>query len=304
MSELFNSVIVCTKDRRSDLRDFLDSLVSQIRKPDELLIIDASEREEDIESMVKSKVSGNICPVKYYKTRPNLAFQRNFAVSKLDERCEIVSFFDDDVVLDPNYISSAMEVFEKGGGPDIAGVSGKISNARETGAKLIQKFFCLYSSKKGRILKSGFNVRNLDGLNEPVFIEWMPGGMATYRKSIFSNFRFDEYYSRNGAGREDLDFSFKVSRRYKLLFIPNAVLEHKESGISRISEEQFGYIQVVERYYFIKKNMNRLINKTAFWWSIFGVIVINLAKHRVQRLKGNFRGLLLCVFGEIGRENA
>ena len=300
MNKLFNSVVVCTKDRRLDLQDFLDSLVSQVRKPDELLIIDASEHEKDIESIVKNKVLGRIDLVKYYKTKPNLAFQKNFAISKLNSRCELVSFFDDDVVLNSNYLESIMNMFEGSRGADIVGVTGKISNAKDVSMKFIKNIFFIHSSQKGKILASGFNVRNLDKSNKAVFIEWMPGGMATYRKSIFSNFKFDEYYSRNGAGREDLDFSFRVSRHCKFLFIPDAILEHKESDISRISEKQFGYIQVIERHYFIKKNMNRLINKIAFWWSILGVILINLAKHRIQRLKGNLKGLLFCIFKKIG----
>jgi len=305
--KLYHSIVVCTKDRREDIKIFLYSLIAQKRKADELLIVDASEQEKGIESDVRKIVSGHIDLVKYYRTKPNLAYQKNFAISKLDMECGVVSFFDDDVVLEPDYLSSVMDVFEKDENKDIGGITGKISNPKDTGKKFIKKIFCLYSSDKGRILKSGFNVRNLDNMNEPVFIQWMPGGMSSYRKEIFDEFTFDEYYSRNGAGREDIDFSFKVSQKYKLLFIPEAVLEHKESGVSRISEKQFGYIQVIERYYFIRRNMNKFINKLIFLWSILGVVVINFLsvllvrkefKTRIQRLIGNIKGLKHCFLNQ------
>jgi GT2 family glycosyltransferase len=306
--KLYHSVVVCTKDRREDIKFFLYSLIAQKRKADELLIVDASEQEKGVESDVRKIVSGRIELVKYYKTRPNLAHQKNFAVSKLDPGCGVVSFFDDDVILEPDYLGSVMDVFERDENSNIGGITGKISNAKDTGMRFIKKIFCLYSSGKGKILKSGFNVRNLDNMKEPVFIQWMPGGMSSYRKAVFNEFTFDEYYSRNGAGREDIDFSFKVSKKYKLLFISKAVLEHKESSVSRIAEKQFGYIQVVERYYFIRRNMDNFTSKLIFFWSIFGVIVINFSsvllvhkefKLRIQRLIGNIKGLKHCVFDRL-----
>jgi len=304
MSKLFNSVVVCTKDRCEDIQKFLYSLVHQTRRPDELLIIDASQTEKNIELVAKKIALGHIESVKYYKTKPNLAYQKNFSLLKLDKKCDIVSFFDDDVILDQDYISSTLKIFEDIEYSDVVGASGKISNAKDIRMKFLKKIFFLYSLQKGKILPSGFNVRNLDSLNEKVFIEWMPGGISSYRRDVFKEFRFDEQYSRNGAGREDIDFSYRVSRQNKLLFTPEATLEHKESDISRVSERQLGRIQVAERYYFVKKNMHRLVNKMAFYWSVLGVMSINLLsgfltpkslKDRIQRLRGNIDGLAFWI---------
>ena len=306
MKKLFHSVVVCTKDRQDDIKNFLYSLISQVRLPEELLIIDASEHEKDIEAVVRNIVSEKIPSIKYYKTKPHLAYQKNFAISKLDDRSKAVSFFDDDVILDSKYINVIMKVLEYPNRADIAGVTGKIANAKKVSIKVIKKIFFLYSLQKGKILKSGCNVRNLDKLNTSVFIEWMPGGMSTYRRYVFNDFKFDEYYSRNGAGIEDIDFSFKVAKRYKFLFVPQAILEHRETNISRIAEERFGYIQVMERYYFIKNNMNTFTNRSVFIWSIFGIILINLFsackepkifRSRIKRLFGNALGLRYCFFG-------
>ena len=305
MNKVFSSVVVCTKDRSQDIQQFLESLIRQTRKPDELLIIDASEHEKEIASSVNNIVLDYVGSVKYFRTKPSLAQQRNFSLSKLDARCNVVSFFDDDVVLDKDYLKAVIDIFEDSKNIDVAGVTGKIKNSRDVTMKAIKKFFLLYSHAKGVILSSGFNIRNLDNLTEKVFIEWMPGGMSSYRRDIFREFSFDEQYSRNGAGREDIDFSYRVSRRHRLLFTPDAVLEHKESEVSRVSERQLGRIQVDERYYFVRKNMNRLVNEIAFFWSIFGIMIINAAMSilkpgvsakRRQRLKGNILGLFRVLF--------
>jgi len=64
---------------------------------------------------------------------------------------------------------------------------------------------------------------------------------------------------------------------------------------------------VIERYYFIRRNMNKFINKLIFFWSILGVVVINFLsvllvrkefKPRIQRLIGNIKGLKHCFLNQ------
>jgi GT2 family glycosyltransferase len=205
----------------------------------------------------------------------------------------VVSFFDDDVVLEPNYLKNIISVFSDERFNDVAGVTGRITNYEKPRLNIIKRMFILDTAQKGKILSSGFNVRNFDWCNSRIYVEWIPGGMSSFRRSIFYEFKFDENYSQEGAGREDIDFSYRVAKKYRLLYEPSARLLHRESTISRTTEAQFGRIQILERLYFIKKNKPFFLNKLAFSKIFLRPFEV---KRVIERLKGNFKGIgvLLC----------
>ena len=96
-----NSVIVCTQNRTNSLARLIRSLCLQTLLPDELIIIDASQ-DENTYKMLKESKFRDYFNIIYKKSEAGLTKQRNVGVGLVNG--EYLFFFDDDVVLEENFI--------------------------------------------------------------------------------------------------------------------------------------------------------------------------------------------------------
>jgi len=87
----------------------LKNLNLQIRRPDEVIIVDASDTEET-KMLVEQNREGFAYPVSYYAHEKGLTRQRNFGISKANY--EIIGFSDDDSLYAPDFMSRIMDIFE------------------------------------------------------------------------------------------------------------------------------------------------------------------------------------------------
>ena len=82
--ELTTSVIVCTKDRVPEVVRFLESLQGQTSQPDDIIIIDASNKKLTSYSSFNKIFSRNFFPTSkllYQHSSPGLTLQRNKGVA-------------------------------------------------------------------------------------------------------------------------------------------------------------------------------------------------------------------------------
>jgi GT2 family glycosyltransferase len=89
------------------------------------------------------------------------------------------------------------------------------------------------SDRGGALLESGVNVLVFDG-EQPSEVDWLSGCSMSYRTSALDGLRFDERRGGNGLG-EDVDFSARLGSRGRLLWVPDARVEHRQSAINRES---------------------------------------------------------------------
>ena len=90
-------------------------------------------------------------------------------------------------------------------------------------------------------------------VDETKFVDWLPSTASVWREKIFDRFQFDEYFDRYSY-LEDLDFSYGVRKYYKLAVAHDARFYHYPSSSGRITEYQFGEIEVRNRIYFVRKH--------------------------------------------------
>src|SRR6185503_15168066 len=97
------TVVVCTQQRPQSLTRFLDSLAAQDARPDELIIVDASEDDATEELLSQRLGIGDIADrCLYFRVSGSLkgiTRQRNLALRWVS--ADLVAFFDDDVELLP-----------------------------------------------------------------------------------------------------------------------------------------------------------------------------------------------------------
>jgi hypothetical protein len=83
--------------------------------------------------------------------------------------------------------------------------------------------------------------------------DWLPSGASVWRREIFRGHRFDEWYS-GWSYLEDLDFSYRVARAYRLAVVASARYRHLPAAGGRPGGFAFGVREVLHRLHFVRKH--------------------------------------------------
>lgn len=283
------SVIICTRNRAGDLARCLNSLARQSAHPDEIIIIDSSD--EPLSSNQQEQLRLLSASVIYKHTAPGLTFQRNVGLSCA--RGDIVYFFDDDVILEPNYLKEMNAVFAEhpefiGGMGYVTGVEAKKNNLY----RFIQYCFLLQrDNASGYFTLSGMPTHAY-GTDQFKQVEVLGGCCMAYRASVLKKHRFDEHLKRYGY-MEDCDFSWRASRDGKLFYNPAARLAHLQSPLDRdhVVDNKAMFIKNYSYLFFKNIYPYNKLKIFAYGWSVIGLFVQALIFRRFADMRGYFKGL-------------
>jgi glycosyltransferase involved in cell wall biosynthesis len=291
-----HSLIICTRNRCFDLFRCLVSISSLAKKPDEITIVDSSEQsifeESPIQTLLQTS-SFAVIPLNLIRSKPGLTLQRNIGVQK--STGDIVHFIDDDTVLDEFYLASMADIFEKY--PDFGGGMGTVTNIpvyKFSLNRLFRIIFLLprdYASGKTTI--SGLPTFRY-GLEEFNTIESTGGCCMSFQRDILLKYPFEEKFPRYGA-LEDVELSYRISRKYKLFYNPQAKLEHFQSPTARHTLKDHTKMYVIHYSHHFFKNVYPYSRYKIFFygWSMIGILLNCIIWERsVNSLRGFFRGLL------------
>lgn len=285
------SVVICTKDRPDDLARCLDSLSRQTRMPEEVVVVDASAT--TVESVVdefRAKV-GDATVVKLLRTEPGLTRQRNLGVAATAG--SVVLFLDDDTVLDPDYVKELGSVFEEDRQGSIGGVGGTIvpdTTPRESALRrAVRRMFLLPGYGGGRIKRSGYAEFALSP-RVRMEVEFLSGCNMSFRREVLETLRFDERLSGYALG-EDVEFSYRVSRSWRLVLTPDARLEHREAEGGRPLGGARAEMAVRNHFAFFREQVARTPADWLFYiWAELGNLLWTLRHPGEGRLRGFLRG--------------
>jgi len=254
------SLIVCTYRRPEPVRRLLEAVASQTRRPDEVLVVDASP-EADTEEAVRG------LGVIYERVPPEergLTRQRNWGIARAHG--ELIAFLDDDTVPEPGYFEEVLACFERH--PDAVGVGGYIFNEvdwrrgggrpslsvyrngewerREDFRWRLRRIAGLDSSlEPGRMPASGHGRPTgfvpPDGEDHPV--EFFMGGAATWRRDLLEQVRFSPWFQGYGL-YEDMDFCLRAGRHGGLWLCTRARLSHLHDAAGRPHRFRYGEMVV------------------------------------------------------------
>lgn len=238
--------IIPTVSRSKQIRRLLKSIEQQNTLPKELIIVDGGDR--DISDEIKGFGTLNI---KYITSKPpSLTKQRNTGVKNISDSITLVGFLDDDIILGEDSLKNMLKFWEtadhKVGG---ASFNGAIINFRKTGGFEREIFAKNHSG--GKLLKTGFN-SSIYSIESTKYVEWLLGGMTVWRRNVVEEFKFDEWFTGN-AYCDDIDYSYRVAKKYKLMVVKEAVVKHIPSPIGLKQQYLQGKSLVINRIYFVKK---------------------------------------------------
>jgi len=264
------AVIIPTKERKHELRRLLASFVSQRCLPDQIIIVDAS---ADADTLLTEDYK--MLSVTYIHGNYSITEARNIGISSLKESISLVCFLDDDVVME-EVAWEAMTDYWESAGVDIGGCSFFIANEihhDKTYIRILKRLLTIKPKQYGKILPSGFNVSPYSPSETTINADWLSGGVTVWRRIVFDTNAFDEWFSGYGM-YEDVDFSYRVGKKYKLVVNTGAKVKHLMDISKKGMNFQIGKKEVINRLYFVRKHQELSVNLSL--WSGVGKIIKNL----------------------------
>ena len=263
-------LVLCTRNRSSEVRTCLETVRLQTRVPDRVLVVDSSDDDETeriVAGFAEVWPMGSI--IEHQRAERGLTIQRAAGIDATTE--EIVHFIDDDTVLEPGYFEGIVAAFEADGDERLGGVGGFVADQPEHRFRRVDAWLGLDSAVEGVVLRSGRNIRVYTEPREPLAVDWLSGCAMSFRRAVFATERPNLALAHGGNG-EDVELSYRVRQHSGLVVTPRARMEHHESPIDRRSAEQLVGVELTSRYDRVRAGTGRL-SMRAFWISAFGQLV-------------------------------
>ena len=250
--QLTVGVVIATRNRAEPLYECLESLNGQTALPVKTVIVDSSPGPETGELI--RKIRSELRYECEYSRSPvaSAARQRNIGSTLVST--DLILFLDDDVVLEPEFISGLLVAFSSDPDGTVAGVSGTITNSVYSEPKGLNRLLlglCLGQfggSFAGKVLGPAVNFAPVD---EPGIIQkvgWLPSGCTAYRREVFLAYQFGSTFEGYSFA-EDVHLSTRIARNYQLLNTTSARLFHADLGKDTHRDwAALGKSQVINRH--------------------------------------------------------
>jgi glycosyltransferase involved in cell wall biosynthesis len=203
------SVVVITRNAGIFMRDCLDSLIHQSRKPDEVLVVDANSTDGTPE-IVKEYAAK--WPFVRLLVHPGTRGEgRNFGVE--NSKGEIVAFIDADAIAHAMWVEELIKAMQNA---DVV-----------AGREVRLGYHGFVSLKRVGMLFNGVDIT-------------YPSVNLAYRKTAFDSIKgFDPWFKE----AEEVDLNYRaVEAGYKLVYHPTAIVYHNaRSSFSGFFKQSFWY---------------------------------------------------------------
>jgi GT2 family glycosyltransferase len=242
-------------------------------------------------------IKANHISLSYIKCIRSLILQRNAGIENATG--DVVVFLDDDVILEEDYFLNLIKVYKDEWSNHLGGVQGVIIENFQTSrcrrfSELFRRFFFLSNmSGKGRLQKSGYPsfCKPEAALQK---VEIFSGCMMSFRRHVLLENRFDESL-RAFWVFDDVELSYRISRKYELFQTRMAQLHHASSAVSYEGRQKVEKMSVVNRLYLFRKYLaGSKLNWVCFMWASIGQLLLCLLR---TGWGPHFGGLLGLVEG-------
>jgi glycosyltransferase involved in cell wall biosynthesis len=283
------SHIIATRDRPALLRTALETLVAAIPAEGEIIVVDGDPARSG-EAVVRPLESQDgAAPIRYIAGISGLCSQRNAGIDAA--RGDVVIFTDDDCAPAPGFYEALASAYED---PQMIGATGRVlqRRAERIGSDIESRLrrIVLGGGRQGSMTSFGFR-RPIVDVEAPCSVEYMPGTFMSGRRSVAAEVRFDEQLERLSgyALGEDDDFSYRLSRRGLIRYVPSAAVHHRSIGRDTADRRLLDRLVVTNRTYLFRKNFSQTFRGRLG----FAALLVLLFGHRIiNREWQGVRGLL------------
>jgi glycosyltransferase involved in cell wall biosynthesis len=274
-----STCVIATRDRPEELISTVDSITKQTVLPGELCIVDSSD-ETPARTRIEEMCEAAGLTLEYVHPAPRgLTVQRNVGLDRTTG--DPVFLIDDDVWLAPDCHEEVLKEYGRWG-DELGGVQATDTEPSDSSwpAKLWRKAFGMggwWPEASGRV-RPGFWVEGVSESAGVRRVEAFVGFFMSYRRAVFEHERFDENLAGYGH-KEDIDFSYRVSRRRTLVKTPKARCHHRKVQASRMSAFHLMRMNIGNQFYLHRKNMPQdRRHRFALWWGLLGLFILNVGR--------------------------
>lgn len=230
------SIIICTKDRPSDLVRCLENIIETRINFEyrEIIVVDSSSGElRRINQKNVEKLGGKYI----FEYRKGLSNARNTGIRSSSS--DIIVFADDDFIVDKNWIKALIENYDN---PDIVCCTGNMPPYRDDSVSdIFEESITFERGNKRRIFtKEDISMAKFLGpimligkkrLRDKTPVPWVIGaGFCSFNRHIFDIIGYFDPELGTGTpskGGEDLDIFYRIIKSgYKIIYEPKAVIYH------------------------------------------------------------------------------
>jgi GT2 family glycosyltransferase len=274
------SLVIVTKCRPESLRRALECSMEALPDDAEVIVVDGDlERSAaGVVRDVRTRYEGR--ELRYRASSPGITRQRNVGIDAA--RGEIVVMIDDDCTFGPGLLEALLSAYED---PLVVGATGHVegppSERVGSDAHSRLRWLVLGGGRQGTMSCSGFRHPIID-VDRPRDVEYMPGPLMSARRELASAVRFDEQLTAYGLAEDD-DFSYRLSRRGRIRYVPSAVVCHHELGRQDIDRREIDHMRVINRAYLFRKNFPQTLRARAAFASLLAILCGHRALNREWR---------------------
>lgn len=302
------SAIIPTLGRPELLRLCLESLSKQTVPIAEVIVVHCGDDEETVRvtNDARWRKAGLIVSYFHHQER-NCARQRNFAIERA--KYDDLLLVDDDVEVDPHWTEELFKPIWTD--PKVGATMGNLINQPLATPTLFWRVYRVLIH--GRI--KGFEPGRLVGAalpngfpttaQQPIACEWIGGGASALRRDAFHSVGgFASFFAGSSPG-EDLDLGYRLSRSWKVYYVPTAKCVHHQAPRGREKSDQHQYLSMRSRFGILTismgKNRCTALGHIALWALVQCLSEVASLRHGVVRSdlprawSGRLRGFLSCL---------
>jgi GT2 family glycosyltransferase len=224
----------------------------------------------------------------YIPSRPGGTIQRNIGIDAASG--DVLVFVDDDCTFEPGLFEALTAAYRD---PTVVGATGRVvePSLERFGPNEHSRLRLLLvgGGRQGQMSSFGFR-RPIVDLARARDVEYMPGALMSARREIAAEVRFDEQLADYTLGEDD-DFSFRLSRRGRIRYVPAALVHHHQLGVRQMDRRKLDRLRVVNHAYLFRKNFPQTVTARAG----FAALLFMRCGHRI--LNREWSGLLGLLEG-------
>ncbi len=326
MADLTISVVIPTRNRPESLSRLLYSLERQIRSPDEVIVVDASEPSLDGERL---KLEYPKLALRYFHTTPSVCRQRNAGIALA--LSSHVLLCDDDIELPDNYLSELAKFALAN--PDAGCVTGLVCEPDQAGGfsdsfsaptarHLLFAFLFqltvwgdVEATRESSLVRLGIgfakrwyrhrgNSWSLAGwplvtqVRDPVVRTSIYAlGAALVQRDWLLRSPYDEGLGPHGIG-DNYGVALGFPQQRPICVLPQLKALHHRDPRNRPAAEQVFYFRVLALERFMQRDGRfSLINRMFLAWSLAGSAAAFLARRKTRLFVAALRALAVVLTG-------
>lgn len=295
-----SAFIIATRNRPDDLLHTIRSLLGQTVLPSELCVVDSSDETPTRADIEKLCAEAGVRLDFHHPAPRGLTIQRNIGIARTSG--DPVFLIDDDVEMAPDCHERILDTYgdweskHNGKGKPLGGVRATpVRPARPSRLTILyRKLFGIggwWPESTGKV-RAGFYAEGISDSAGIRKVEYFNGWFMSYKREVFEHELFDEKLAGYGY-KEDIDFSYRVSRRYTLLQDPKARCDHLKAPAARLNSHNLQRMNIANQFYLHRKLMPQDgRHKMALWWALTGLFILNIGKAVQTRDPGLVTGMV------------